>query len=173
MEKLNTSLKTGIDSSYQSKKERSNQFGTNALVEPQYKTLYEIFIASFEDFTLKILLAASVVSLIIGIATHGIETGWIEAVAIMVAVLIVVGITTVNNYEQDQQFRKLFRSGEVKLIKAIRDGKYVDIDIQDLLVGDVFEVSTGLIMPCDSLLIDKNGKPSELSQLSFWWTSPK
>jgi Ca2+-transporting ATPase len=168
MEKLNTSLKTGIDSSFASKKERSSQFGTNALVEPHYKTLKEIFLASFEDFTLKILLAASVVSLVIGIATHGIETGWIEAVAIMVAVLIVVTITTVNNYEQDQQFRKLFRTGEVKMIKTIRDGKYVDIDIQDLLVGDIFEVSTGLIMPCDSLLIEKNGKAAPLSQLTFW-----
>jgi calcium-translocating P-type ATPase len=163
MEKLNTSLKTGIDSSLHRRRREATSSEPTRLVEPHYKTLNEIFLASFEDFTLKILLAASVVSLVIGIATHGIETGWIEAVAIMVAVLIVVTITTVNNYEQDQQFRKLFRTGEVKMIKAIRDGKYVDIDIQDLLVGDIFEVSTGLIMPCDSLLIEKNGKQPLIS----------
>jgi Ca2+-transporting ATPase len=74
----------------------------------------------------------------------------------MVAVTIVVTITTVTDYTQAQQFRNLFKKSEVKFVKAMRCGKLTELNSHDLLVGDVFEVSTGLILPADCLLIEKH-----------------
>lgn len=155
--KLETNLKTGIADTPDSKARRIAKYGNNELVEPPTKSLWEIFIGCFEDLTLQILCVAAVVSLIIGISTEGFAKGWIEGAAIMVAVIIVVTITTVNDYTQAQQFRNLFKKSQVKIVKVVRDGKLKEIDTQDLVVGDVYELNTGLILPADSLLVEKHG----------------
>lgn len=41
------------------------------------KTLWEMVMEIFEDLTVQILCVAAVVSLVLGIATHGIEEGWL------------------------------------------------------------------------------------------------
>lgn len=163
--KLGTSLKGGITDNDQSKQKRRDHFGGNELVEPPSKTLLDIFLGCFEDLTLRILCVAAVVSLVIGIATEGWDDGWFEAVAILVAIAIVVTITTVNDYSQAQQFKNLFKKSQDKKIKVVRDGRLKEIDIQELLVGDVFEVETGLIMPVDALLIEKHCKKLLLSRV--------
>jgi magnesium-transporting ATPase (P-type) len=156
-QKLETTLKSGIQDTPESKARRVAKFGTNELVEPPAKTLWMIFVGCFEDLTLQILCVAAVVSLIIGISTEGLAKGWIEGAAIMVAVIIVVTITTVNDYTQAQQFRNLFKKSQVKIVKVVRDSILKEIDTQDLVVGDVYELNTGLIVPADSLLIEKHG----------------
>lgn len=50
---------------------------------------------------IRILTGAACASLIIGIITEGIEKGWIEGCAIILAILIIVTVTTVNNYLKD------------------------------------------------------------------------
>lgn len=65
-------------------------------------TLLDFAIRALDDFTLKILLVAAILSLIIGIGTEGLAKGWIEGVAIFVAVAIIVVITVANDHIQDQ-----------------------------------------------------------------------
>jgi len=52
-----------------------------------------------DDFTLQILCVASVISIIVGSVTgeHP-ELDWIEGFAIMIAVIISSGLTTLNDY---------------------------------------------------------------------------
>ena len=61
-------------------------------------TLMMQIVESFEDEMLRILCAAAVVSLVLGIATEGIERGWLEGTSILVAVVIIVTVTSGNNY---------------------------------------------------------------------------
>ena len=60
-----------------------------------------------EDQILQILIAAAIVSLIIGISTEGWEKGWLEGVAITVAIFIILTVTATNDYMKEKQFRKL------------------------------------------------------------------
>ena len=55
-------------------------------------------VESFEDEMLRILCVAAVVSLVLGIATEGIEKGWLEGTSILVAVVIIVTVTSGNNW---------------------------------------------------------------------------
>ena len=41
----------------------------------------------------------------------------------------------------------------------MRENKLQEIDAQELVVGDIYEVNTGLIVPADSLLVEKHGRP--------------
>lgn len=47
---------------------------------------------------LKVLCAAAIISLILGIATEGLREGWIEGMSIICAVIIIVSVTSFNNY---------------------------------------------------------------------------
>lgn len=66
-----------------------------------------MIVESFEDEMLRVLCLAAVVSLVLGIATEGIEHGWMEGTSILVAVIIIVTVTSGNNYVKEQQFKKL------------------------------------------------------------------
>jgi Ca2+ transporting ATPase len=56
---------------------------------------------------LRVLCVAAVVSLVLGIATEGLEHGWMEGTSILVAIVIIVTVTSGNNYIKEQQFKKL------------------------------------------------------------------
>ncbi len=58
-----------------------------------------------DDFTLKILVVAAIVSIVVEMATvhhEELAVAWIEGAAILIAVLICSGITTINNYQKEK-----------------------------------------------------------------------
>lgn len=63
-----------------------------------------MFCECFEDFILKVLMAAAAVSLILGVINEGWAKGWIEGVSIFIAIAIIVSVTTTNNYIKEKQF---------------------------------------------------------------------
>jgi Ca2+ transporting ATPase len=56
---------------------------------------------------LRVLCVAAVVSLVLGIAIEGLEHGWMEGTSILLAIVIIVTVTSGNNYIKEQQFKKL------------------------------------------------------------------
>ena len=67
---------------------------------------------------LRILCAAAVISLVLGILTEGLAEGWMEGASILIAVVIIVAVTAGNNYVKEQQFQKLchrHRQGHTRL----------------------------------------------------------
>ena len=61
---------------------------------------------------LRILCAAAAISLVLGILTEGLAEGWMEGASIPIAVIIIVTVTSGNNYIKEQQFQKLY-SGQL------------------------------------------------------------
>ena len=86
---------------------------------------------------LRILCVAAVVSLILGIATEGLEKGWMEGTSILVAVVIIVTVTSGNNWIKEQQFKKLNAIASRKNVNVYRKGEVQNIDVNDLKVGDI------------------------------------
>lgn len=62
--------------------------------------------------------------------THGWREGWLEGVSILVAVVIIVSVTSFNNYVKEQQFIKLNAEVAKKDVNVIRNGNYERIDVQ-------------------------------------------
>jgi magnesium-transporting ATPase (P-type) len=67
------------------------------------KTVCQHIKECFEDFILQILLAAALVSLVIGVVKDG-WIGSIDGVSIFMAIIVITLITVVNNYTKDRQF---------------------------------------------------------------------
>ena len=52
--------------------------------------------STFEDDTMQILCFAAIASLVLGVITHGLKSGWLEGVSILLAVTIISGVTAGN-----------------------------------------------------------------------------
>ena len=75
----------------------------------------------------------------------------------MVAVVIVSGVGSVQNYQQEKQFESLSKAKEDRDVLVIRDGHEQSISIYDVVVGDVFVIKQGEILPCDGYFLTGNG----------------
>ncbi len=63
---------------------------------------------ALQDLTLVVLIIAGIISLILELTVgEEKETGWIEGVAILVSVIIVVLVTAVNDLQKERQFQAL------------------------------------------------------------------
>lgn len=100
-------------------------------------------VESFEDEMLRVLCLAAVVSLGLGIATEGLEKGWMEGTSILAAVVIIVTVTSGNNWVKEQQFKKLNAIASRKAVNVVRSGHVENISVDDLLVGDIQLIETG------------------------------
>ena len=148
-----TDFKNGLSSSNkQDLAWREQRWGNNHLPPEKENSILEHIINCFEDPTLKVLLVASIVSLIIGVAKDGLSTGWIEGTAIFFAVFLVVSISSYMNYQEMEQFLKLSRETKLKKVLVIRDGREKEISIEDILVGDILKLRIGDIINVDGFV---------------------
>lgn len=148
---------------------RVQQYGKNVLPTNPPKPFYMLVFEAMKDKVLIVLSIAAIVSLALGLyETFGQppeydpegkklpKVEWVEGVAIIVAILIVVIVGSVNDYQKERQFAKLNAKKEDKKVVVIRDGKESVISMYDLLVGDLVQVQTGDMIPGDGVMISGN-----------------
>jgi P-type E1-E2 ATPase len=92
--------------------------------------------------------------------------GWLDGVAILIAVVLIVSVTAGNNYMKDQQFRRLNAIASNREVNVIRDGKVSSLNVFDLAVGDIVKVVTGEILPVDGILIKSNNISTDESSIT-------
>eukprot|EP01133_Synstelium_polycarpum_P013858 gene13858-16342_t len=149
-----TSVHHGITATEADISDRKNHFGENILPEAKQRSILSYFWESFQDHTLILLSVSALVSLLIGVLWSGGDKGWIESISIIMAVVIVVTVTSLNNYSKERQFRRLNERRDGARVKCIRGGVQMLIDVKELLVGDVVVVETGVIVPTDGVLVE-------------------
>ena len=131
-------------------------YGPNMFPESKMASFLELFIGAMEDITLLILLAAALVSLIIGAVTDP-EAGWIEGVAIFIAVFLVATLTAGNNYTKELQFRALEKSAQSdERASVLRAGSIERINPNDIVVGDILVLQAGDSIPADCVVFDNS-----------------
>lgn len=153
---LDTDLEHGILSKTIDNRER--HFGTNRKELAEPKTFWFFVSECLEDFLLRVLIAAGVFSIIVDEIMEKDEraTAWIEGFAILVAVFLIVVVTSLNNLKKEKEFRKLNSEAEAgKVVTIIRDGvSKPDMSIEDVEVGDVVIIKSGMENPGDAIVIE-------------------
>jgi P-type E1-E2 ATPase len=82
-------------------------------------------------------------------------TAWIDGVAILVSVVVVVMVTAINDYQKEQQFQGLqAKQDAMKMAQVLRNGVKVEVSVYDIVVGDILEVEDGMILPADGVLFE-------------------
>lgn len=142
-------------------------YGANVLPVKAQKSFFKLCWEALQDKVLIVLCIAAVVSLALGLyETLGVPTqyddeglplpkvDWVEGVAIIVAVIIVVVVGAANDYQKERQFAKLNSKKEDRELIVIRNGGQKLISIHDLLVGDILNLQTGDVVPADLILLE-------------------
>jgi magnesium-transporting ATPase (P-type) len=153
MKKLGTNPKTGI--SPDEVEERRRIFGENFFPPPHIKSFFELVMENFEDTINLMLLAACIVSLIIGYINEGFPQGMIEGTSIAIALLIIVTVNSVNNYTSERRLAALVKLSDKQKIPVFRGSeKPFEIDGDDLVVGDLFQFEEADRIPCDAIVVE-------------------
>ncbi|ODV82923.1 hypothetical protein CANARDRAFT_30486 [[Candida] arabinofermentans NRRL YB-2248] len=156
--------------------QRLNIYGENKLPQRAPKSFLRLCWELLNDQILIMLSIAAVVSLALGLyetfgqPTEYDEEGkpqpkveWVEGVAIIVAIVIVVLVGAANDYNKERQFVKLNTQKEERQVIVYRSGEKQFISINDLLVGDLIYVETGEIIPADSIMVSGSCECDESS----------
>lgn len=140
--------------------DRKRIFADNQLPEKKAKSIFQLAWMAYNDKVLLLLTAAAVISLALGIyqsvtAKDGeARVQWVEGVAIMAAIIIVVVVGAANDWQKERQFVKLNKKKDDRDVKVIRSGKSMELSIHDILVGDVMHLEPGDMIPVDGIFID-------------------
>ena len=129
-------------------------------------TYWEIIWDGLHDMTLIILIIAACVSIVLGIYSDGIQTGWFDGTAILAAVVIVLNVTAINDLQKDKQFRALNALNNRRNIKVLRNGTMLTVVTDDLVVGDIVQISAGDTIPADGIYIRGNNLKMDESKLT-------
>lgn len=156
--------------------ERQRVYDKNEIPPKDTKNFFQLMWMAMEDKLLQLLIVAAIVALALGIyqavgfpapvvRCFNDATGrydayctepqveWVEGVAILIAIIIVVLVGSINDYQKELQFMQLNKKKEDREVKVKRDGNEQYINIKDLLVGDILQIETGDILPVDGVFI--------------------
>ncbi|EIW84082.1 calcium-translocating P-type ATPase [Coniophora puteana RWD-64-598 SS2] len=140
--------------------ERKRVFGENVLPRRETKSLIALMWLALKDKVLVVLSIAAVVSLALGLfqdfgttTQEGPKVDWVEGVAIMVAILIVVLVGSLNDWQKERQFQTLNEKKDERGVKVIRNGIEHVIDVKEVVVGDIALLEPGEVVPCDGIFL--------------------
>ena len=69
--------------------------------------------------------------------------GWIDGVAILVAVVVIANVSAFNDWRKERQFRAMqSHVNAEQQASVVRDGQLAHVLLSDLLVGDMLLVRT-------------------------------
>ncbi|KAE9553498.1 hypothetical protein FO519_003290 [Halicephalobus sp. NKZ332] len=178
--KLRTDPQHGIPNTPEELERRRTVFGANEIPPHPPKSFLTLVWEALQDVTLVILLVSAVVSLALsfyrpsddGVGGVGVDesehdAGWIEGVAILISVIVVVLVTALNDYTKEKQFRGLQAKIETEhKFAVIRGGNSIQIVVNELVVGDIAQIKYGDLLPADGVLIQSNDLKIDESSLT-------
>jgi P-type Ca2+ transporter type 2C len=151
---LETNLDHGLSEAQV--RERREQFGPNQLREGPPRTFWQMLLDQFNQFLVLILIAAAVVSALIGWSEFnrtGEMTEFIDAAAIMTIVILnaILGVVQEGRAEEALAALKKMAAPNAQVL---RNGHRVTVPSVELVPGDVVILETGNYIPADVRLVE-------------------
>jgi Ca2+-transporting ATPase len=155
VEALNTDLSSGLTDS--DVKKRLKQHGKNELDEGEKQSALLLFFSQFKDFMVLVLLAATLLSGILG--------EYMDATAIIAIVVInaCLGFYQERRAEKSLQALKELSAPHVQ---ALREGQWVKIPSKEIVPGDILKFSSGDRIGADIRLVNVSSLEIEESALT-------
>lgn len=154
-EALNTDLSLGLTDD--DVKKRRNQYGFNELEEGEKQSALLVFFSQFKDFMVLVLLAATLISGLLG--------EYIDAIAI-IAIVIVNGFLGFFQERKAEKSLDALKELSAPQVIALREGIWKKIPSKEVVPGDVLKFSSGDRIGADVRLIDSKSLEIEESALT-------
>ena len=154
-EALNTDLSIGLSES--DAKKRINQYGYNELDEGEKQSALLVFFSQFKDFMVLVLLAATLISGLLG--------EYIDAIAI-IAIVIINGFLGFFQERKAEKSLDALKELSAPQVMALRDGKWMRISSKEVVPGDILKFTSGDRIGADVRLIESKSLEVEESALT-------
>ena len=125
------------------------KFGDNKIIEAEPETFLDKFKDAFGDPMIKLLIAIACIMTIMAFLGYA---EWGELIGIVISVLLVTVISAKTEMSSDNEYRKLKDGAKKELCKVYRNGKIVEIEVDDVVVGDRIIIQSGDKIPADGVL---------------------
>lgn len=126
--------------------------GSNELTPPQRDPWWKLLLEKFTDPLIVILLVAVVISFIPVLLVPG--HSMLESLGILGAVLLATTVSFINEYRASKEFDILNKVNDVTPMRVIRDGQPVMIPKNEIVVGDIVMLETGIDIPADGVVLE-------------------
>jgi len=124
---------------------RLNEQGRNVLPTGKRKTILSMFIDQFKDFLILILVAAAIISGLLGETTDA---------TVIIAILVINAILGVSQERKANKALDALKKMSVPECEVIRDGVLQKISSEELVPGDIILLHEGDYVPADMRLIE-------------------
>lgn len=121
------------------------KYGLNELIEKKKTSLLEMFVEQFKDYTIMILIVASILSFFVGEP--------VDAIVIISIVIINAFIGVFQEYRASQALEALKKMASPSA-HVIRDGELSIVASRELVPGDVVLLKTGDYVPADVRIVE-------------------
>ena len=145
---------------------REEVYGSNKRSERKGVSYWYLIWVGMHDFTMILLTISATISIVLGIKTEGWAEGWYDGVAIIAAILVCLNVSAVNDLQKDRQFRVLNAENNRKQVTVVRDGEKQLISIDDLVAGDIVQVTAGDTVPADGIFLSGSKVKMDESKLT-------
>lgn len=143
--------------SKQESKKRLNQYGKNELKEAEKQSAIILFFHQFKDFMVLVLLAATLVSGLLG--------EYVDAIAI-IAIVIVNGFLGFFQERKAEKSLNALKEMAAPQMVVLRDGLWAKIQAKDIVPGDVVKFQSGDRIGADIRIIEQHSLEMEESALT-------
>ncbi|MBQ3158669.1 MAG: phosphoglycerate kinase, partial [Clostridia bacterium] len=154
-----TSVNSSIEGlSTQEAKDRIERSGKNVLREKNKKSAFKIFLSQFNNMMTLLLVLVGIVSLIYSIVT---KESIVESIVVFACVLVNTFMGFFQEMKAENAIEALKNFTQSKA-QVKRDGAWVEINTEDLVVGDIIALESGDKIPADArILVAVNAKVDE------------
>ena len=146
---LRTSIKKGLAEEQAQK--RRQEFGQNVLQEQKKESIVIRFIKQFNDFMIIILIIASVVSAVVSYIQG--ENDYFDSI-IIIAIVVLNAIMGLVQEEKAEKSIESLKKLTPQLAKVLRNGEIQEINAEELVPGDIVELSDGSYVPADCRIFE-------------------
>ncbi len=124
---------------------RLERFGPNELIEKKHKSMVMMFLDQFKDFMILVLIAAAIITGVIGEPS--------DTIAISVIVLLNAVLGFIQEYRAEKAMAALKKMAAPSAT-ALRSGQPEKISADQLVPGDQVFLEAGQVVPADMRLIE-------------------
>ena len=161
LRKQDTNEKTGL--SIKEVEIRKQKYGNNQLAEREKESFFVSFIKQFNDFTIIILIIASVISLILA-KVNG-TNDYVDSIIIIGIVIFNAVLGLIQESKAEKSIEALQKMSS-PTAKVKRDGKIFEIPTEELVPGDIILLEAGKFVPADCRLISSHQLKIEEASLT-------
>ena len=137
------------------------KYGSNSVNNTKSNTFISLLIESLGDPIIKILLIALCVKVVFLFR----DFDWFETLGILIAIFLASFISSISEYGSEKAFKRLQEKNNNIDVKVKRNGKLINVNINDIVVGDLVFLESGDLVHADGI-IKKGGVSVDESSIN-------